>query len=386
MSSATYSITREREEVRGGAQRNYLLLLRHVDWMLVVLVFGLALVGVWALEGAVNGIEALRPVAGKQMAFFWIAAGAMVFAFVVEYRWINRMAATLYVLNLGALVFVLLSGSRVNGARSWIDLGPVNWQPSETMKIATVLVCSQWLALHPERVRGWLGILVPGCICGVPALLVLMQPDLGTASLFFVLFLAVMMMAGASMRKLLLIVLASLIGMASAYPFLKPYQKDRIVTFLRPESDPRGAGYNVIQSKIAVGSGGMFGQGWGGGTQSTHRFLPEHHTDFIFGSFVEQFGFLGGLALLTCYGLLAWRMIRAMDNARDRFGGIVVAGLLAIFLGHLVLNIGMTMGLMPVTGIPLPFMSYGGSFLISVFVLFGIVLNVASRRYTLAGP
>jgi rod shape determining protein RodA len=380
------SITRERDELRIDPAARYFVLFRHFDVVLLLLVVGLALTGVYTLGGAVNGIAALQPVAVKQMAFFWAAMAAMVATFFIDYRWLNRAAALVYTLNMGALVFVLFTGSAINGARSWIDFGPVNWQPSETMKIATILVCAQWLALNPERLKGWQGIIVPGFICGVPAGIVLMQPDLGTASLFFVLFLTMMLMAGVPKRRLAFIVLATMIGMASAYPFLKTYQQNRIMVFLNPEADPAGAGYNVIQSKIAVGSGGWFGQGWGEGTQATHRFLPEHHTDFIFASFIEQFGFVGGALLLLGYALVLWRMFRAMDNARDRFGAIAVAGLIAIFAGHIIQNTGMTMGLLPVTGIPLPFMSYGGSFLITTFILFGIVLNVASRRYTLAGP
>ncbi|HMZ51209.1 MAG TPA: rod shape-determining protein RodA [Candidatus Sumerlaeota bacterium] len=386
MSGAFSSVVREREDIRVNASARYFTLFRHIDFTLLFLVITLTLAGIATLKGAVLGIAALEPVVTKQIAFFWIALAVLAFTFLLDYRWLNRTAILVYTLNIGALIFVIVKGSSVNGARSWIDFGPVNWQPSETMKIATALVGAQWMALHPEGARDWRGIIIPGIICGVPALLVLMQPDLGTASLFFVLCLAMMLIGGVPRRRIAIIVLAAIMGLASAYPFLKPYQKNRLIVFVNPEADPAGAGYNVIQSKIAVGSGGLFGQGWGGGTQSTHRFLPEHHTDFIFASFIEQFGFVGGVAILAAYLLLVWRMMRAIETARDRFGAIVVAGLAAVFVGHVVENVGMTMGVFPVTGIPLPFLSYGGSFLITTFVLFGIVMNVASRRYTLAGP
>lgn len=363
-----------------------LAVLRHLDYVLAGMVVLITLVGLWLLRGAtVDLTGALATVADKQTFFFAIALGMMALLCLVDYRWINRAGAALYVLNLGALVAVLVAGQRVNGARSWIDLGPFNWQPAETMKIATVIVLAQWLALNTEKLQGWTSIIVPGVICGVPALLILMQPDLGSASLFFLFFLTMMLMAGVDRRHLALIVGAALLGMVSLYPFLKPYQKARLIVFVNPEADAKGSGYNVIQSKIAVGNGGFAGQGWGEGTQALHRFLPEHHTDFIFAASIEQIGFLGGMLLLGGYLIVFWRLIRAMDEARDRFGGLLVAGMTAILAGHLVENVGMTMGVLPVTGIPLPLFSYGGSFLVSTYAIFGLVLNVASRRYTFVG-
>ncbi len=360
-------------------------LVQNVDWLLLLATLAVALVGIWLLRGAVYGIGGLEAAAAKQTVFLAIAVCVLAGTFLVDYRWINRAAMGLYVFNLAALIFVLLSGRSINGAKSWIPLGPINWQPSETMKIATVLVCAQWIALRPDGIESIKGLIPPALICGVPALLVLAQPDLGTASLFFVIFLTMALMAGARRSHLLLTAGAAVVGLASAWPFLKTYQKARLIVFLNPESDPTGAGYNVIQSKIAIGSGGLLGRGWGQGTQSTLRFLPEHHTDFIFASAIEQIGFVGGALLLFGFGFIVWRMISAMDIARDRFGGLVVAGLIAIFAGHIILNVGMNMGLLPVTGIPLPLLSYGGSFLVSTFIIFGLILNVASRKYTFAG-
>ncbi len=357
-------------------------IIRHLDLPFLLLVLFMGLFGIWILEGAVLGNPFLERAVDRQFLFFWIAIGALLVATMIDYRWINRGALALYAFNLLALVAVLVGGERINGARSWISLGPVNWQPSETMKVAAVLVCAQWMALRPEEMTSWKGIFVPGLICGIPAGLILIQPDLGSASLFFFLFLAMMLMAGASRPKLIFVIISACIGVAAAFPFLKPYQKARLTTFINPEADPTGSGYNVIQSKVAIGNGGFFGRGWGEGTQGNFRFLPEHHTDFIYASLVEQLGLIGGLFVLMLYGLIIWRMVVAMSVAKDRFGGIVVAGLIAVIAGHVVMNIGMTMGLMPVTGIPLPFLSYGGSFLVTTFGLFGIVLNVASRRYT----
>lgn len=357
-------------------------ILRHLDLAMVGALALMTAAGIAVLHGAVNGVPGLHGMDVKQAVFAVPALLALVLATCVDYRWINRAGMALYAANMGALIFVLLSGRSINGARSWIDLGPINWQPSETMKLATAIVCAQWLALHPEKLEKWSSLVVPGLICGIPAFLVLVQPDLGTASLFFLIFLGMTLMAGMPLSRLVAIIGAAALGLAAMIPFLKPYQRARLVTFLNPEADPTGTGYNVIQSKIAVGAGGPLGQGWGDGTQSIHRFLPEHHTDFIFSSAVEQFGLLGGLLLLGGYAWLLWRMIAAMDGARDRFGGLLVAGLIAIFAGHIVLNVGMTMGLLPVTGIPLPLLSYGGTFLVTTFLMFGLVLNVASRRFT----
>jgi rod shape determining protein RodA len=359
--------------------------LLHLDWLLVLTVMALSIAGIVALSGAVAGIPALASTARKQAFFLVAAVAAAAVVCLIDYRWLNRFAMGLYVANIAALIGVLLIGKTINGARSWIDLGPMNWQPSETMKVATMLVAAQWLALHPEKLEGLGGIIAPAMICGVPALLILAQPDLGTAALFFVLFIVMTMMAGASHKPIALVLGAAVAGLAAAYPFLKPYQKARLLVFLNPEADPLGAGYNVMQSRIAIGNGGLFGRGWGAGTQAIHQFLPEHHTDFVFASLVEQFGLVGGLLLLAGYGIMFWRLFAAMQAARDRFGGIVVAGCMGLLAGHVVENVGMTMGLLPVTGIPLPFVSYGGSFLITVFVIIGLVLNVGSRRFQFVG-
>lgn len=386
MSIAPVTIIRSAEEDSSRLSRfRPLALLRQVDWIMAIAALAIAAWGYIVLKGATEHAAGLAGTADRQLLFTGVAFCAMIAACAVDYRWINRVGMALYVFNLVALVYLVYLKMNTGVAR-WINLGPVNWQPAETMKLATAVVCAQWLALHTEKLESWRSIFVPGVICGLPALLVLVQPDLGTAAVFFIMFLAMMLMAGVNRRKLAVIIAAAPIGMAAMFPFLKGYQKARLITFLNPEADPQGTGYNVIQSKVAVGSGGVFGQGWGEGTQSIHRFLPEHHTDFIFASMIEQFGLLGGLLLLAGYLFVLWRMFQAMDNARDRFGGVLVAGLIAIFFGHIAINAGMNIGLLPVTGLPLPLISYGGSFQVTVFILIGLVLNVASRRYTFVGP
>lgn len=381
MSTARFSVARDRQDAHLQSRTSPLAVFAQMDPILILCTIILGAVGIVALKGAVVGSPALEAAADRQVLFLLVGLVTMMAVALVQYRWINRLAMLLYGLNMVALIVVLFAGTRINGARSWIPLGPINWQPSETMKIAAVLVCAQWAAVNGDRLVEWRGLLLPGVVCGLPALLVLAQPDLGSASLFFLIFLTMMLMAGVPIRRLVALVTAAVLGMAAMFPMLKPYQRARLTSFLNPEADAAGAGYNVIQAKIAVGSGGLFGQGWGQGTQSIHRFLPESHTDFIFSSYAEQFGFMGICILIALYVVLFWRMVRAMDASRDRYGGLVVAGLMAIIGGHTIENIGMNMGLLPVTGIPLPFMSYGGSFLVTTCGLVGLVLNVASRRY-----
>lgn len=385
MSLASMPISHDRDEALTGVRSNPLAFLRHLDFSLALGLVGLTLVGIVLLKGAVHEIPSLRLVAEKQLVFLGVAVGAMLATCLLKYHWLNRIAFLVYLFNLGALVYLLFAGVTINGARRWVSLGPVNWQPAETMKIATVLLCAQWLALHPEKLTRFSGVLVPGLVAGVPALLILAQPDLGTASIFFCLFIAMVLMAGAKWKHLALVCGGAVVGMASAFPFLRPYQRERLLNFVNPERDPLGTGYNVIQSKITVGNGGVFGQGWGQGSQSLHQFLPERHTDFFFPGAVEQWGLLGAVLIICGFLFLLWRMLHAMDNARDRFGGCVVAGAIAIVGCHVFFNIGMTLGMLPCTGLPLPLMSYGGTFLVTTYILFGLVLNVGSRRFVLGG-
>lgn len=386
MSLTSVPISHEREMVLSRGRSTPLAVFRHVDYTLVLGLLVMTALGIFLLKGAVHEIPSLRNAAEKQAVFLIVAISAMTAACLVPYQWLNRLALVVYLFNLGALVWLLFAGHTINGARRWVMLGPVNWQPAETMKIATVLLCAQWLALHPERLSRLSGVLIPGIIAGLPALLILAQPDLGTASIFFFLYLVMMMMAGAKWKHLAVVCGGAGLGMASAFPLLKPYQRERLLNFVNPERDPLGTGYNVIQSKITVGNGGIFGQGWGQGSQTIHQFLPERHTDFFFPGAVEQWGFVGGVILMLGFAFLLWRMFLVMDCARDRFGGCVIAGAIAIFACHVFLNIGMTLGILPCTGLPLPLMSYGGTFLVTTYILFGIVLNVGSRRFVLSGP
>jgi len=355
--------------------------LRRADFFLLSLLVILSLAGILVLRGATQSHPLLEPYAIRQTA--WLCIGLIVFfvAIVVDYHHLETAAYAIYGIHVAALGYLLVAGRAIKGAKSWIPIGFMNWQPSETMKIAVVLVVARILAQRNGPPRGFLSILLPGIAAGIPFLLIVAQPDIGSASVYFAVFLGMMFWAGASRKMLIVLLLLGVFGAAAMFPVLKPYQRGRLVSFLDPEKDPTGDGYNLIQSKIALGSGQVIGQGWGQGTQTTMEFLPEHHSDFIFSSLGEQFGFAGCLVVLGLLGVVAWRGLGVVTQARDTTGALIAGGMMCIFLAHVAINLGMALGLMPVTGLPLPFLSAGGSALVTNFLLFGLVVNVAMRRF-----
>lgn len=364
-------------EVGSGFLRSIL----YLDLVLLLCVFALTGFGIWTLYGVGAESDYLTALANRQVIWVGIALIGLSFALVMDYRWLGKIAPPCYVINLILLVAVLIIGTKVNGARSWFRVGPISFQPAETMKIVTVMMMAHWFAVRPEGIQTLKDLIAPALLCGVPAFLVIQQPDLGTTSLFAIVFLAMVYWAGIKRWMLGAMFGSGAIMAICLYPFLKNYQKERLLTFIDPYRDPTGSGYNVIQSMVAVGSGEATGKGWGEGTQAVYRYLPEAHTDFIFASSIEQVGFLGAIILLSVYGLLFWRILEAVKNARDRFGAFVVIGLGAILLGHVLMNMMMNTGLFPVTGLPLPFMSYGGTFLLSIYILIGLILNIGMRRF-----
>jgi rod shape determining protein RodA len=355
--------------------------LRRADFFLLLLIVLLSLVGIVVLRGATRWQPLYEPYAIRQTA--WLCIGLIVFflAILIDYHHLETAAYWLYGFHVAALGYLLVAGRSIKGAKSWISLGFMNWQPSETMKIAAVLVLARILASRARPPRTIRGLIVPGIAAGIPFLLVVAQPDIGSASIFLAIFLGMLFWAGTPKRILVGMLAAGLLLGAAAYPFLKPYQRARITTFINPEKDPLGDGYNLMQSKIALGSGEITGKGWGQGTQTTLEFLPEHHSDFIFSSLGEQFGFLGCFVVIGLYGLVAWRGLGVVSKARDQTGALIVGGMMSIFLAHLLVNLGMVFGFMPVTGLPLPFLSAGGSSLVTNFLLFGLVVNVSMRQY-----
>lgn len=318
----------------------------------------------------------------RQLA--WVAVG-IVFVFIVaaiDYHVLAEHIPWLYILSLGALVYVLLLGKTANGARSWVGIGSIGFQPSEVIKMVVVVALARYLSeLRSSKYMTFVEIVKAGVICAVPMALIALQPDLGTMLTYLPILAVGIFIRGVRPVALVALVLAFVLVLPISYLFLKPYQKDRIMTFVQPERDPLKAGYQVIQSKIAIGSGGLMGKGLFNGTQNQLGFLPTRHTDFIFSVVGEELGFVGVTVTL---GLLAFIIFRSMYNAqtaRDNLGLFIVMGVVGIYFFHLIINVGMVIGFLPTTGIPLPFLSYGGSSVLTAFIALGLVISVRRCRY-----
>jgi rod shape determining protein RodA len=314
----------------------------------------------------------------------FVAVGLVLLAIVVsiDYHVLLDLSVVLYVLGLAALVAVLFVGVKRGGAANWLQVGPIQFQPSEFAKLATALFLARYLAGLNTRVLELRQILVAVAIVALPMVLVAIEPDMGGAGMFAPLIAGMLLVAGVRIRLLVIAALIALVLGAGVWTFgMKGYQRQRVLTFLYPESDPLGAGYQVRQSKIAVGSGALTGKGYMQGTQSQLRFLPARHTDFILAVLAEEWGFLGVAAVLGLYGFFISSAARIAMRARDRAGILLVVGLLSVICFHVLYNSAMVVGFLPITGIPLPFLSYGGSFMMVNFIATGIILNVDMRRY-----
>ena len=300
-----------------------------------------------------------------------------------DYKILQRYGNHFYVFNLILLILVMLVGQTALGAQRWIALGPISVQPSEFSKLIMIIALAAMLEKRGGKINTITDLAPVAAYVGVPFLLVLKQPDLGTSLVFLAIFFGMVFVAGVRLRLLLGIFGAGLAAMPVLWHFLKDYQKMRIMVFMDPNVDPLGAGYHIIQSKIAIGSGMLFGKGLFGGTQSQLNFLPENHTDFIFSVVGEELGFVGCAILLLLYLVVLWRGIRIAQDASDMFGRLLAVGITSMIAFHVLINVGMTMGIMPVTGIPLPLMSYGVSSLTTNIMAIAILLNIQLRRQKL---
>ena len=355
---------------------------RHYPWHIAFLVVAVAGLGVWNLASASRSAHA--PVWISQT--WWMCAGALTALALgfVDYRRFMRGAYPFYALVLLLLAVVLVKGRVVMGARRWLMIGPLNLQPSELAKIAVVLALARWFHMDSDKRKegyGLLGLVVPAAITLLPAVLILKQPDLGTALIVVAVGATVILFAKVRWQALVAVLVAVAAAAFFAYPHLKPYQKKRVETFLDPEGDVLGAGYHATQSMIAVGSGQGLGKGWGQGTQTLLSFLPEQHTDFIFSVWAEEHGFVGCLLLLVLYYALVASALGVAGNARDRFGHFLAVGVSAMLFWHAFINMGMVTGVLPVVGVTLPLMSYGGSSVMAILIGIGLLNNVAMRRF-----
>ncbi len=360
-------------------------LVKNVDWALLATTLILAAFGVLTLYSAVTAEAATsRPdLHLKQMVWYAIGAVGMVACFTVNYKTLERWAPVLYALCILLLVAVLLIGRSAGGSRRWLSLGPMALQPSELAKIVVVIMLARHYAKEVTT-RGFVlrELIWPMALTAIPFVLIVRQPDLGTAMLVLLIALSMTFFVKIARRTALGLLGFGTVALPMVWFFLKGYQKQRILTFLDPDRDPLGAGYHIIQSKIAIGSGMMTGKGFLKGTQNALSFLPEQHTDFIFSVLAEEWGFAGALILVGLFLLLIFRALSVAADCRDPFGIIMAVGLTTILFWQMAINIGMVMGLMPVVGVPLPFISYGGSSLISTMITVGLLINIRMRRFT----
>lgn len=362
----------------------------HFDWALLLIVLALTCTGVFTIYSATRPL----PGGGAHPNFYmrqiyWLGVGliAMLATVRVDYKWFGRFAAPLYVIGIVLLLIVLVLGKKTMGAQRWLSIGPLSFQPSELFRLLFVIAIAKYLSLFKGDVDLRTMLKAFSVLALLPFLVLLKQPDLGTAGILMLLFLGVAFMKGIERKLLALMLALSIVSV----PFLggifwgglKDYQKNRIIAFVKPDVDPTGIGYHISQSKVAIGSGGLIGKGYMAGTQGPFRFLPEKHTDFVFSVFAEEWGFAGSILLLFLYLLLLLRGLDTARIAKDAFGQLLAAGITLMFAYYIFFNIGMTMGILPVVGIPLPFMSYGGSALVVNFAAVGLLINIRARRFEL---
>jgi rod shape determining protein RodA len=363
--------------------------LKNLDFSLIAAVGLLVVIGLTMVYSATHAKDYLTGgdsllFVKKQVIAIFIGLVGLIMVMFFDYRISDRMSQILYGLNLIMLILVLVLGDERNGAKSWL----FGIQPSEFAKVIVILTLGKYLS-KKDSLNSFFDFLGPFFYTGVPLLLVLMQPDLGTALVFIFFLFLMMYVAGAPGWKLGLLILTGVATITLVFAVcnifhlplpIKEYQIARLTSFVNPESDSQGSGWNVIQAKIAVGSGQFFGKGLFRGTQGRLGYLPENHTDFIFAVLSEELGFVGSFGVLFLFFTIIWRGIRIASLAKDRAGTIIATGILAMFLFHVLENIGMNIGIMPITGIPLPFISSGGSSMIANLVAIGILLNIWVRH------
>lgn len=363
-------------------------LVYHFDFVLMLLMLTIVGMGTVSVYSADYDPASSRGAifAGRQAmwAAFGVIGALVMVAF--DYRKLERYAYLAYTAGLALLLAVPVIGSTSNGSKRWLDFGFFSLQPSEMMKLALIVVLARYFhrTMRPEGLR-LRDLAVPALLSLPPIALILAQPDLGTAGVFCFVVASMVVLAGPSPKTWAILGGAGL-ALLPALPYvtshLKPYQLKRIETFLNPELDPLGSGYHVIQSKIAIGSGGFYGKGFLHGTQNQLHFLPEQHTDFIFSVFSEEWGFVGATVLISLYLALMMRGLVVVGRAKERFGALLAFGVLSNILWQAVINLGMTTGMLPVVGITLPFFSYGGSSLVTLMAGLGLVINVNMRRFS----
>jgi rod shape determining protein RodA len=353
---------------------------RDIDWLLLALTLALAIIGVVEIYST-TAHSALAGQEKKQI--YWLILG-VVLALVVsrfDYHIVLEQTPWLYAVSVILLVGLLLGGHSHAGTRRWLHLGSLTFQVSEIVKLVIILVVAAYFAERGGKSVTWGDLAKLGLLAGLPAVLVALEPDLGTALTFVPIVAAGVFLAGIRWQRVVVLVLLGLLALPVGWHFLRPYQRDRLMTYVHPTQDTQGSSYQVTQTKIAIGSGGLWGKGVGNGTQSRLGFIPVSHADAIFAAYAEEQGFVGTLFVLLLYFALLLRLLDGAQMAADRAGAFLIVGFAAVLFFQVAINTGMMVGLFPVTGIPLPFMSQGGSALVFTFLGLGLAMSVRSRRF-----
>lgn len=353
---------------------------RKFDWWLII--FWAVLVSLGLLT--IGGIGELgRPFFNRQIFFALFSLVFLMLSPLVDYRiFKNYSLAAVFIYALALVLLLTSLGSQtIRGINAWIILGAIRLEPSELAKLAVIILLAKYFSQKHTEIYRIHHLVASGLYMALPASLVLLQPDLGSAFIFFLIWLAILLVTGVQRRHLMMILMVMVIAAVMGWlVFLQPYQKNRITSFINPYLDPKGEGYSIIQAKTAIGSGQWLGNGWGQGTQARFGFLPEAHTDFVFASYAEQFGWLGVLGLFGALWGLLWRIGKIGFNARNNFARLFSVGLMTFIFSHVLVNAGMNLGLLPITGISFPFLSYGGSFLIALTLGLGLIQGIKIRH------
>ena len=360
-------------------------LLLNFDWFVLLISILIISIGITNLySGTVTG----RPVTGTPLylkQIYWLLIGTllMILSFSIDYQSFERFAYPLFILSLILLLLVIPFGKNISGSKRWLQFAGLSFQPSELFKITLILMLSKYFKKYRIDQLGTVrGVIIPMFIVALPIVLILKQPDLGTTLIIILIFFSILFFNKIGLKRIIIMASLLLVTFPFLWYFLKDYQKGRILTFLNPDLDPLGAGYHISQSKIAIGSGRLWGKGFLKGTQNQLHFLPEQHTDFIFSVLAEEWGFVGSFIILTLYLLLILRSLKIASGSKDDFATFLTFGIASIFFWHVFINIGMSIAIVPVVGAPLPFMSYGGSSTITFFISIGLLINISMRRFS----
>lgn len=356
--------------------------LRNVDKLLLFSAIALAVFGIIMIYSATRADMPSTYYLKRQVMYFLVALAVMILAAGFDYRKMMPYSKMIYGIIILLLILVFLFPAR-GGSHRWIPLWFFDLQPSELAKLAVIIILATFIADRRMELKSNKEFLQALAIVAVPMFFIFFEPDLGVALSILVIFIGMMLVGGARLRQVAVLVVSAsaLVIVGIELHMLKAYQLTRLLIFVKPDIDPLGAGYNLAQSKIAIGSGQLIGKGLFHGTQTNLKFIPAHHTDFIFSVVGEELGFIGGMILLAFFTILIWRAFKIAASAKDPFGTMLATGIVVMFFFQILLNVGMTMGIMPVTGITLPFMSFGGSSLTINFLCIGLLLNIGMRRF-----